>query len=134
MGLMEWKDELSVGIEKIDKQHFTLIEMINDLNEAMQNKLGQETAGEIIESLINYTETHFRTEEDLFDKYNYAESESHKKEHEEFVKKVSDFKRDYDSGKIGLSVFIMDFLSSWIVRHIKGTDMKYASFFRDKKI
>ena len=134
MVLIEWKDEYSVGIEKIDDQHKTLIEMINDLNEAMLNRIGQETAGEIIESLIYYTDSHFRTEEELFDNFSYPDSASHKKEHSDFVKKVSDFRKDHESGKIGLSVYIIEFLSTWLKNHITGTDMKYASFFEGKNI
>ena len=134
MKLIDWTDDLSVKIEVIDKQHYTLVEMINDLNEAMENRIGQETAGEIIESLVNYTETHFKTEEDLLKKNGFSEIDSHKQEHADFVKKVSEFRDDFNSGKIGLSIFIMDFLSSWLKNHIKGTDKKYSDFLNSRGV
>ncbi len=108
--------------------------MINELNEAMLNRIGQETAGEIIENLIYYTDTHFKTEEDLFEEYNYPESNTHKQEHADFVKKVTEFQNDFNSGKIGLSVFLLDFLKNWLISHIIGVDKKYMDFFQSKNV
>ncbi len=134
MKLIEWSSDLSVNIEKIDQQHLVLVEMINDLNDAMLAKAGQATAEEIVEGLIHYTETHFKTEEDIFDQYSYPETEEHKAEHRNFVKKVSDFNNDLKSGKIGLSVFILDFLSSWLKNHIKITDKKYTEYLNSRGV
>ncbi|MGI6102630.1 MAG: hypothetical protein ACOYET_09155 [Bacillota bacterium] len=35
MALIQWSDELSVGVRELDAQHQRLIQMINELNEAM---------------------------------------------------------------------------------------------------
>ena len=132
MKLIEWSSDLSVNVEKIDSQHLNLVNMINDLNEAMLNKTGPAEVEKIIQSLIEYTEYHFKTEEDLFEEYSYAESGTHIKEHKAFVEKVLGFQKDLKESKMGLSVFVMDFLSSWLKNHIKGTDKKYTEFFNSK--
>ena len=83
-------------------------------------------------ALISYTATHFKTEEKYFDQFGYPETDSHKKEHAAFVKKVTDFKDGFEKGKLGLSVEILNFLSDWLKNHIKKTDMKYSQFFNEK--
>ena len=134
MKLIEWSKDLSVNVEIIDNQHLKLINMINDLNDAMLNKTGKAEVEKIIKSLVEYTEYHFKTEEDLFQEYSYSDSENHIKEHRTFVDKVLSFQQDMKNSKIGLSVFVMDFLSSWLKSHINGTDKKYTAFFNSKGI
>ena len=42
------------------------------------------------------------------------------------------FKKDFDDGRLGLSIKMMDFLSDWLKNHIVGVDQKYSSFFVEK--
>jgi hemerythrin len=97
-------------------------------------KLGKGNAvlGKIISGLIDYTVSHFRTEEKYFDRYGYPETDRHKKEHSDFVDKVSEFKNGFDQGKLSVSVEVMRFLSQWLQNHIKGTDKKYGPFLNEK--
>lgn len=129
MSLITWSDRLSVNVSEIDRQHQKLIAMINDLDDAMRQGKGKTVLGKIVSGLISYTVTHFKTEENYFDRFGYAETEAHKKEHAAFVRKVSDFKSGFEQGKITLTIEIMNFLSDWLKNHIKGTDKKYSAFF-----
>jgi hemerythrin len=46
----------------------------------------------------------------------------------QFVQKVSAFKKDFEEGRVGITIPIMDFLSSWLKNHIMVIDKKYAPF------
>jgi len=129
MALIQWNDGLSVGVVEIDGQHQKLVGMINELNDAMRQGKGKAVMGKIIDGLAGYAATHFRTEETYFDRFGYPDSDSHKKVHNDFTKKVIEFKEEFDAGEIGLSILVMDFLSNWLQDHIKGADMKYGPFF-----
>jgi hemerythrin len=48
------------------------------------------------------------------------------------VKKVTEFRSGLESGKLSLSLEVMNFLSDWLKNHIKVVDKKYASFFNEK--
>ena len=63
MALITWNDSFSVNIAVIDQQHQKLITMINDLNAAMKQGRGRDVMGGIINGLVNYTITHFKSEE-----------------------------------------------------------------------
>ena len=132
MALIQWDDSLSVKVVEIDRQHQQLIEMINDLNNAMSHGKGKAVLGKIINGLVNYATTHFITEEKYFDKFGYPEAISHTKEHTDFVIKVSVFKNEFEKGNIALPLQIMDFLNDWLENHIKGADKKFGPFFNEK--
>ncbi len=134
MPFLEWNDSFSVKIPSIDKQHQKLVSMINELMDAMKSGKGKLVLGDIIQELANYTVEHFNTEEKYFKEFNYPETEQHIKEHREFVNKVSDFKKKFDSGGITLSVEIMNFLRDWLKNHILGSDQKYSDFLVSKGV
>jgi hemerythrin len=132
MALIKWDDSFSVKVAEIDRQHQKLISMINELNDAMKQGKGKDILGKIVNGLISYTATHFKTEENYFERFGYPDADQHKKEHIAFVQKVSDFKDGFEKGKLSLSIEVMNFLSDWLQNHIKGTDKKYSQFFNGK--
>ncbi len=129
MALITWTDNLSVSVTEIDEQHKKLVTMINELNEAMQQGKGKHVIGNILMGLADYTGEHFSTEEKYFDQFKYPDSVAHKKEHQEFVAKVGDFIKEFDAGKVMLSVQVMGFLKEWLVKHIQGSDKGYCPCF-----
>jgi len=123
---------LCIGIDKIDEQHKELVRLVNQLHSAMKDKAGLQESAEILEKLTDYTIYHFAFEEEVFDKYDYENKVEHKKYHANLVKKVVDFQNDVKSGKAGLSMELMLFLTSWLKDHILKTDKAYVPFLKDK--
>lgn len=128
MAYVNWSDELSVNVAEIDEQHKQLVSMINDLHDAMTQGQGTEVLGRIVDGLIDYTRVHFDAEEKAFDASAYPDAEAHKRQHDQFVDKVVDFKHGFDEGRILLSLDVMSFLSDWLVDHIKVSDREYAPY------
>lgn len=126
--MIQWDDSLSVDVFEIDTQHKRLVKMINELNDAMRVGKSKDVLGKILTGLIGYVQVHFSTEEKYFAQFQYPEAADHKKEHHAFTEKVSDFARKFNKGELGLSIPLMDFLSDWLGKHIKGTDKKYGPF------
>lgn len=134
MPLIQWNSGYSVKVGEIDQQHQKLINMINELNDAMTKGKGNEILGKIIDGLIAYTQAHFSKEEILFDKLNYPDAAAHKAEHAAFVKKVSDFRDGFQKKQMSVTISVIDFLSDWLTKHICGTDKKYSDFFNQNGI
>lgn len=132
MSLIQWDNTFHVGVTEIDRQHHILVSMINRLNHAMKKGKGRDVIGEIIEGLINYTVFHFETEEKYFDIFRYPDTGRHKEEHADFIYRVSEFKDEFRTGKLSLTIEVMSFLSDWLGKHIKGTDKRYSQFFNGK--
>ena len=124
----KWTNDLSVNVEKFDNDHKKLIDYLNKLYDAMSQGHGQKIVPNMLVSLIQYSKDHFKREEDVLQKHNYPHFEEHKKQHEEFVKKLNDLYEQYNSGSLALSIPMVNFLVSWIQNHIQRTDKKYSDF------
>ncbi|MDA8124468.1 MAG: bacteriohemerythrin [Deltaproteobacteria bacterium] len=132
MAIIQWNDSLKTNIGEIDSQHQRLIKLINDLDDAMRVGKGKDLSGKIVSELAAYTLSHFSTEEKYFHQYGYPEAPAHKEEHQRFVAEVSRFKTDFDAGRMGLTIKLMDFLSDWLKNHIQKIDKQYVPFFKGK--
>lgn len=134
MDLFRWEDSYSVNNDEIDKQHMKLVGMINNLAASMAEAKGREVVGNIISELVDYTNTHFRYEEGIFNRISYPESHEHKKEHLAFEQKISEFKQGFDSGKLTVTVEVLNFLCDWLREHILETDKKYGNYIIEHDI
>ena len=134
MPLITWSETYSVKLKELDAQHQKLIALINELFDAMSQGRGKEVIAGTLGGLIEYTRTHFATEERLMSSSGYPGYLKHKGEHEAFTQKVTEFQGQYLSGQVALTVQVMTFLKEWLTNHILGTDKKYVSFFISKGI
>lgn len=127
--LIEWEDEYSVGVKEIDEQHKKLFSLINSLFESMKESSYKKTPENIFQELLDYAKLHLKTEEDYFEKFNYPEKDVHKKTHDLYRSKISEFIKKKDN--TFLSFEIIDFLEDWWLGHIVSTDKKYQKFFKE---
>jgi hemerythrin-like metal-binding protein len=127
MPLINWNDKYSVSVPEMDRQHKKLINMINNLNDAMKAGKGSEIIGKILSDMVAYTRTHFNEEERMLAAAGYDGLNEQKKLHASFVRKLIEFKSKYDSGQTMISIEIMDFLSKWLTGHIMEIDKRYST-------
>ena len=134
MALLTWQDRYSVGIRQIDDQHKQLITMINDLNDAMLAGKGKDVLMQVLNKLATYCVSHFAVEEKLFDTHAYPETADHKEKHHKMTAKVKALIGEVQSGKSTISIEVMNFLKSWLDKHIMETDQKYAPYLSSKGV
>lgn len=123
---LAWEPSLSVKVKEIDEQHKKLIDLINQLYQAMKTGKGKEVIAKILEELGDYTQYHFATEEKYLGETSYPDLKAHQDEHINFVGKVADFTKKYNAGHVGLTVQLFQFLHDWLINHISGSDKKYS--------
>lgn len=131
---VEWSNELSVGIEEIDAQHKVLVDLLNQIHEAIQQRQGAEATSEIIERLGEYTRIHFAVEESLMRILHYPDYERHKEEHDRLIEQLSGFRAKLESGKGSVSFELAHFLKVWLTKHIMETDKGYIPHFLEQGI
>jgi len=134
MPLFNWSDKYSVGVHMFDNQHKRLVELINDLHDAMRAAKGREVLGDILKGLLDYTRMHFADEERQMTTFSYPDYAAHRVEHEKLVARVVELKAKHDSGDNTITIEVMNFLKDWLINHILVTDKKYGQFFKDKGI
>ena len=134
MALIAWNDSYSVKVKQFDDQHKKLVEMLNELHDAMKVGKGKEVLGKVLDRLIQYTATHFAEEEKIMKLHNYNDYERHKIEHNKLVAQVLDVQKQFNSGNATLTTAVLSFLKDWLQKHIQGEDMKYGVFLNGKGI
>lgn len=134
MALITWNDSLSVKVKQFDDQHKKLVELVNQLFDAMKTGKGNQVMGDILKQLIAYTQTHFAAEERLMQQYGFPEYEAHKKEHNALVMQVLDLQKQFQEGKAVLTQNVMTFLRDWLAKHIQGVDKKYGVYLNGKGV
>ncbi len=134
MLLIEWDKKLETGIATIDAQHRRLVDLINELNDAMRKGKGKDVVAHVLDELKKYTSYHFGTEERAFEEYDYPKAWAHGQQHAELVAKLDDLIAKQAKGQFMISIDVLDFLKSWLSSHIMKEDMEYAPFLRGKEI
>jgi methyl-accepting chemotaxis protein/hemerythrin len=127
---MPWSRDLELGIKVFDDQHKKLIEMINQLYDAIRDNKVKSSIDKILNDLVSYTVYHFNTEEEAFKRYGYPELAKHTEIHENLKKTVGEVKAKLDSGKEVIGFNIISFLENWVKNHILVEDKKYAPFLK----
>lgn len=126
---IEWSNELSVGIEEIDSQHKVLVDLLNEIHEAMQQGRTTQVTRGIIERLDEYTRVHFAVEESLMRILHYPDYERHKEEHEKLIAQLAELHTKLEKGKGAIGFELAYFLKNWLTRHIMEVDRRYVAHF-----
>jgi hemerythrin len=132
MEKLNWKNEYSVGVEKLDNQHRHLLEIVNKLIEHPDTAANPNLVSEILTEMLNYAREHFSDEEELMQEYGYTEAEPQRKQHAYFLKTTAELSIRALNDKQSLPPNILEFLGNWWVIHILKWDMKYKDFFKAK--
>ena len=95
---------------------------------AVAQREGNEITIEILDTLVDYTRTHFGLEEKLLLDAGYSPVEfaAHQREHRAFIEKISTAANKHLVEEKSVSFEIINFLKRWLQDHILITDMKYA--------
>lgn len=125
MAQLHWSNDLDTGIAVIDKQHRRIIDYINELNTAAQDKTDLSTVKHVLAELVDYTISHFSFEEELQERAHYPFLKAHKRVHEIFTKRIAEFQKRVANGE-DVTAEILSMLEIWLVNHIKGDDADYV--------
>jgi hemerythrin-like metal-binding protein len=133
--LLEWSDDtLSVKVGMIDRQHKKIVNMINELHDAIEAGRAKELLAQLLIKLVHYTHYHFATEEKYFKRYGYPDADIHKSEHDELRTQVAKLDDRYYEGDRMVTTDVMNLLNSWLFTHIIGSDQKFGMFLRKKGV
>ena len=127
MATMEWTDDFSVGVDLLDADHKTLIDMINLVANSIEVGQSTETLGEVIQLLYEYAEFHFIREEVLMEACGYSDLDEHRKTHQSLKQKVSGILDQYAENPDSVGAReLLEFMTAWLTDHIMNRDMAYA--------
>jgi hemerythrin len=128
---LEWIPSYSVRIEKLDSQHREEFALIDATVKYYRSKQNASEPLPIVDELILYAQDHFKTENDLMEKYGYPHFRDHRDEHERLSETLNSLRLRENEVK---AAEIVDFLKDWILRHTLLTDRMYIDYLVSKGV
>ena len=124
-----------VGIEQVDREHGRLFEIAGKVYDALgaggAAAIGATRAA--VAELIDYTATHFASEEALMAAASYPELEAHRQMHRHLLSQARDMAIRAEFGEQYATVELSHFLYHWLIDHIQANDKKFGAFITARR-
>ncbi len=131
MNILTWNHACSVGVRALDDQHGILMDALNDLRLAMVRGSGRAEVCELLTRLIQLTNMHLTSEEQLLEKYNFPGLEAHRTEHLRLLSAIRQSALRVQRGEeVGMRP-LLNSLRAWYIGHIEDHDSEYGSWLND---
>ncbi len=115
---------MSTNHYDVDQQHRNLIDMINQLEEAVEQGRGRDGVDRLLNFLGEYVVKHFSMEEKLMAEHHCPATEVNLTAHKTMLKKYTDWREVYEASGFDtkLVLELKELLSTWLVSHVCKID------------
>ncbi len=129
---MKWLPEYNTGIDVIDDQHKRILDYINEL-QSVDVISDRARIKEILDNIIDYTQSHFTFEESLQEEANYKYRVPDKRVHDLFIKRIEGYRQNFEDGK-SIENELSEVLAKWLINHIQHDDADYVGAVKHNMI
>lgn len=134
---MDKYGKYKIGVPEMDAQHILWIDLIEDINRilAANSESGDKYKDMIsaLKRLLDYTRSHFESEEKFLAARAYPGLAAHQKKHRRIERTISDIHDRWQKSRTVLAQSSINMLSTiWLMEHILGEDADYARFLANK--
>ncbi len=126
--VFSWIKEYSIGIPEIDEQHKKLLSFAENLYQNIILNKNNYVISKSIDFLIDYTDTHFKSEEKMMLESGYQDYNQHIEIHNSLLNDVKKYVGQLDNDTPIIIDEFQKFLKNWIIEHILTTDRKFGAF------
>ena len=129
---VNWTPNLAIGVDTIDGQHQELFRRINQLYEAITTGESEQIVAETLKYLYDYTDFHFREEQEHMEEHDYPQLNSHKGLHSLFIRDLKSLSNELeqDGPSIELAIAVQRRVREWLVDHIQREDKQYGLYLK----
>ena len=126
MSLLEWKEQFSLGVQPMDRDHQQLVAAMNTVHDLATAGAARAAVDKAIQVLITLTKAHFAAEEVHMEKIGYPDLSRHRRIHKDMLQRVAAHYTAFREGDGTVSKEFFDFLVHWLAAHICHIVRKYA--------
>ncbi len=121
-----WKERFALHYQELDDQHRGLLDLLNRLLELLARQSSGQDLTPVFQELARYALEHFAREEFYMGRSGFPGLADHRRLHAQFVRRLLDFNHRYRPDDPLLLEELVEFLRSWLVDHITGSDFEFA--------
>ncbi len=130
MDAFVWSDRFVTGLDSVDREHRSLVDLINRVGRLAERERDADpaTLKQIFDELFAYARYHFSNEERLMDEARCHETHVsyHRREHSRFLQQVHFFNQATGDDEVTRASTLVKFLASWLAYHVLGADQSMA--------
>jgi len=123
-----------VGIPQVDQEHQQLFAIVARIQQALEQDgdTAQNEARRAVAELLEYTRTHFASEEALMEASAYPALPAHRELHHELLLQVGEMELRVEVGEPSASLDLSRFLAKWLINHIQVADQRFGAFVAER--
>ncbi len=129
MVIVEWSDDFKLGEAEIDRKHWGLFALSNDLSDQHAQGAGDASITSTVDAWAAYVDVDFQHEERLMRTVGYPELDSHIELHVALARRVEEYKAAFEcqAARFASNGFTT-FLTEWLTDYILHEDMQFAKY------
>lgn len=125
--IFPWNRNFETGIDSIDQQHRTLVEILNRLARHSAASTSEPVCSQVLDELLDYAAFHFEEEERV---WHHAfpgsrQLQDHRASHQLFFAKIRGF-HSHEAPPEDILTALFKYLTRWLAFHILDSDRKMA--------
>ena len=129
-----WDDKYLTGIEIIDLQHKSFVEVLNRVYDILQGERNPEALKAALKGVVTYAHEHFDTEEAIMLNNGFPGYTDHKAVHQAFREIANDLAIKIEQKDFKMDFALLDYLEDWLENHLQTEDRKYTIYFKENGI
>ncbi|MBF0269167.1 MAG: bacteriohemerythrin [Alphaproteobacteria bacterium] len=123
--VIRWSETMSVGHPVLDRDHQTLIGLVNQMS-LPANRCDRTVLEFVLDELLGYTSAHFTREEEHLRRIGFSGIERHEAIHRDLVDELRAIRANFYEGNDSLGDKVANFVADWLRNHILLEDKKYV--------
>ncbi|MEO5352433.1 MAG: bacteriohemerythrin [Magnetococcus sp. XQGC-1] len=131
--LVEWHNDLNIGIAEVDTDHQTLFGMLNTAHNAIHDPEGRGQHREIFRDLFRYGRAHFEREERLMEQAADPRLAEHRAQHHGFIAQADKFTEQMGEESYTLLLDMSLFVRNWFAFHIAKWDLEMGRHLASRR-
>ncbi|ERP39201.1 bacteriohemerythrin [Chitinivibrio alkaliphilus] len=129
--MLKWDDSFCVGDVFIDSEHQILFTLAQHLRE-QEGRLTAEQVKQYVQLILEYTQVHFRHEEDLLRQIEWEHIKEHRKTHRHIIDTMKELIRTNRDIRV-LQEKMRAFVNAWVLEHIVQKDSLFKQSLIEKR-
>ena len=130
MSVLRWREELSLGIDDVDREHKELVELIGRLQRDLQAGANTNNVIGLLREIYTEIAAHFANEEKLMRLSHYRAYADHKEDHETLLDDLRDIIEEVEDDGVLDESRLTDDLDRWFSDHFQTHDAKLHRLVR----
>ncbi|MBZ0106092.1 MAG: bacteriohemerythrin [Sulfuricella denitrificans] len=124
----------ALGIPSIDREHRGMMNLVNELSEAVAHGCSYAQAHRQMEKILDFAADHFAHEEAMMRQHGFPGLEQHAAEHEKLLREAAILMEMYDPAHADRAVLVTAFLTDCAESHILHEDRAISQYLEERGI